>query len=171
MDELKDLEYLSLRRNDIKQLPKLPSALELRYIDLSQNRINKLESFTFQRMPKLRTLNLAQNELSGKYSIHIGFLPFSTLRPILTHILDGESLSVGALYVDNTALVNLNISHNRISRLEYSLLWQQEKLETLDLSYNKIRSFDIMGKENTNSRGPRVHYDSAWKDVGQLRFL
>ena len=65
MDELKDLEYLSLRRNDIKQLPKLPSALELRYIDLSQNRINKLESFTFQRMPKLRTLNLAQNELSG----------------------------------------------------------------------------------------------------------
>ena len=66
MAELKDLTYLSLRQNDIKQLPKLPSALSLRYIDLSQNRINKIETFTFQNMPKLETLNLAQNELKGK---------------------------------------------------------------------------------------------------------
>ena len=161
MAELKDLTYLSLRQNDIKQLPKLPSALSLRYIDLSQNRINKIETFTFQNMPKLETLNLAQNELKGKSLI---------INVVLIVFLDGDSLSVGALYVDKTALVNLNISHNKIERLEYSLLWQLEKLESLDISHNQISSMDLAGVENKNHLGS-VHLDSVWKDVGQLRYL
>ena len=161
MAELKDLTYLSLRQNDIKQLPKLPSALSLRYIDLSQNRINKIETFTFQNMPKLETLNLAQNELKGKTPNEKWYSNYS---------LDGDSLSVGALYVDKTALVNLNISHNKIERLEYSLLWQLEKLESLDISHNQISSMDLAGVENKNHLGS-VHLDSVWKDVGQLRYL
>ena len=84
--------------------------------------------------------------------------------------LDGDSLSVGALYVDKTALVNLNISHNKIERLEYSLLWQLEKLESLDISHNQISSMDLAGVENKNHLGS-VHLDSVWKDVGQLRYL
>ena len=77
---------------------------------------------------------------------------------------------VGALYVENTALLNLNISHNRIERLEYSLLWQLEKLETLDVSHNQINSMDLAGTENTNHLGS-VHLDSVWKDVGRLKYL
>ena len=74
------------------------------------------------------------------------------------------------MYVENTALVNLNISHNRIERLEYSLLWQLEKLETLDVSHNQVSSMDLAGVENTNHLGA-VHLDSVWKDVGRLRYL
>ena len=80
-------------------------------------------------------------------------------------------MPVASLYIENSLLVTLDLSGNKITRLEYSILYQHEKLENLKLGFNQIKQIDINGKINKHNTGQQLHSDSAWKDTKNLKYL
>ena len=66
LDSLKELEYISLRGNNLGRIAAFSEAqVKLEYIDLSENKLEKFEHFTFRHLNNLRHLNLAHNKLKG----------------------------------------------------------------------------------------------------------
>ncbi|XP_043068433.1 uncharacterized protein 2mit [Drosophila bipectinata] len=116
LDNFKQLKQLDLSNNSLKDIPLSltdnSDSLSLETLDLSCNEFRQLSaSFFSQRLPQLKNLNLAHNQL-----INISRESFYNLLDLQTLIL----------------------SHNNISEIDYETFLALPNLQHLDLSHNHL---------------------------------
>lgn len=138
------LEYLDLRQNEFVAVPS--SALEevgetLRYLDMSRNLIEHLDSTMFPDIPWLTTLNLSRNRLT--------FLPdnvFSSLGGLLELDLSGNTLraNFGELFHYVQQLRRLSLADTGLHAAPALPL---PHLLYLNLSSNSVRGLQPDGLE------------------------
>ncbi|XP_026749119.2 toll-like receptor 3 [Galleria mellonella] len=111
------LKKLYIAQCDIKNVTKLNLQLlpYIKYLDLNNNTIQKLDSHAFSKLNYLNILDLSYN--------------------LITYIQPGS-------FKDNIHLQWLNISHNSLTTLTYGILRGLSYLSTLDISYNYINDLE-----------------------------
>lgn len=116
LDNFKQLQQLDLSNNSLKEIPLSlmdnSNSLPLVTLDLSCNKFRQLSSSFFsERLPQLKNLNLAHNQL-----INISRESFYNLLELQTLILN----------------------HNNISEIDYETFLALPNLQHLDLSHNYL---------------------------------
>ncbi|BFF96474.1 toll-like receptor Tollo [Drosophila madeirensis] len=141
--ETKQLQEIHLRNNSINVLaPGIFGELaELLVLDLANNELNSqwINAATFVGLKRLMTLDLSSNKISRLES-HI-FRPLASLQIIKLEENYIDQLPSG-IFTDLTNLHTLILSNNRISIIEQSTLQGLNNLLVLSLDYNRINRLD-----------------------------
>jgi len=163
------LLVLDLSKNRLSSTPSAIAALQqLQTLDLSENSIASIADAPFLKMKQLWRLQLNGNQLSnitvGLFSQllaiqildlssnKIGYVEKKSLdsnRHLQAVRLDNNQLSsMSGLFTNLSGLMWLNISSNRITEFDYSML--PANLRWLDISHNRISDlgnyFDLTGE-------------------------
>ncbi|NWX86349.1 ECM2 protein, partial [Nothoprocta pentlandii] len=156
---LKKLKRLYLDGNMLVHIPsELPSTLE--EIKINDNRLHAIDEDTLQDLKNLVTLELEGNKLSEANVSPWAFFPLKSLsylrlgRNKFRIIPQGLPTSIQELYLENNQIEevseicfnhtrNINVivlKHNKLEENRIApLAWiNQENLESIDLSYNKL---------------------------------
>ncbi|KAM8799827.1 extracellular matrix protein 2 [Eudromia elegans] len=156
---LKKLKRLYLDGNMLVHIPsQLPSTLE--EIKINDNRLHAIDEDTLQDLKNLVTLELEGNKLSEANVSPWAFFPLKSLsylrlgRNKFRIIPQGLPTSIQELYLENNQIEevseicfnhtrNINVivlKHNKLEETRIApLAWiNQENLESIDLSYNKL---------------------------------
>lgn len=150
-----DLGTLTLRNNRIKLIDDDAfNNLKIRILDLSNNEISRLNKRSFYGLTNLRTLVLSNNFID---SIPLGSLSFSLYLESLK--LDGNMLTTlqPLTFSGAPALRILNISHNYMESLRESVLVPLGNIVEIDLSYNRISTFNLKGILENNHKLKKLH--------------
>ncbi|KAF9764840.1 Protein phosphatase 1 regulatory subunit 7 [Nosema granulosis] len=144
-----DVTHVDLRRNDIKEI-KFGRNTNLQYLDLSDNRIRKMESF--ENLPNLRILDMSYNLFEN---ISLPPLKLKELYLICNDIYKIESLDLGDLEKLDLAVNNIEIIENLESCRGLKELYLGSNnikemgdlsfltnLSILDLQNNKLEEID-----------------------------
>ncbi|EDV93233.1 uncharacterized protein LOC6563725 [Drosophila grimshawi] len=111
LSNFSQLQHLNVSNNSLSVLPTISSTLIT--LDLSCNRLSQLSgSFFEQRMPQLKQLNLAHNQL-------------------------GKTIGRQAFY-NLISLQTLQLSWNNIADIDYETFLALPSLQHLDLSHNQL---------------------------------
>ncbi|XP_017020271.1 uncharacterized protein 2mit [Drosophila kikkawai] len=138
LDKFKQLWQLDVSNNSLSVIPlslaDSSSSLPLVTLDLSCNRFRQLSTnFFVQRLPQLKNLNLAHNQL-----LNISRESFYNLLELQTLILSHNNIS-DIDYETFLALPNLqhlDLSHNRLSGSAIRALQGIPDLVSLSIAYN-----------------------------------
>ncbi|KFV88067.1 Extracellular matrix protein 2 [Struthio camelus australis] len=156
---LKKLKRLYLDGNMLVHIPsELPSTLE--EIKINDNHLHAIDEDTLQDLKNLVTLELEGNQLSEANVSPLAFYPLKSLsylrlgRNKFRIIPQGLPTSIEELYLENNQIEevseicfnhtrNINVivlKHNKLEENRIApLAWiNQENLESIDLSYNKL---------------------------------
>ncbi|NXL90613.1 ECM2 protein, partial [Alectura lathami] len=156
---LKKLKRLYLDGNMLVHIPsKLPSTLE--EIKINDNQLHAIDEDTLQDLKNLVTLELEGNKLSEANVSPLAFYPLKSLsylrlgRNKFRIIPQGLPTTLEELYLENNQIEevseicfnhtrNINVivlKHNKLEEHRIApLAWiNQENLESIDLSYNKL---------------------------------
>ncbi|XP_078468434.1 leucine-rich repeats and immunoglobulin-like domains protein 3 isoform X1 [Lampetra planeri] len=127
---------LKLNKNRITSLaPKLFKLPHLQHLELTRNRIKRIESLSFFGLESLQSLRLQRNNIGrlmdGAFwrleKLEILHLDFNALTNVTKGWLYGLS-----------SLQQLNMSHNNVSRIDLDAWEFCQKLDELDLSHNHL---------------------------------
>ncbi|XP_032894010.1 leucine-rich repeats and immunoglobulin-like domains protein 3 [Amblyraja radiata] len=130
------LQVLKLNRNKISSIPskmfKLP---HLQHLELSRNKMKKVDGLAFQGLSALKSLKLQRNSISklmdgafwGLSNIEILQLDFNNLTEVTKGWLYGLLM-----------LQQLNLSQNAISKINPDAWEFCQKLSELDVSFNDL---------------------------------
>ena len=132
-DELTpDLVRLDASSNRLTSpLPALGHLVDLRWLNLSKNRLTSLDSVG--SLPSLQVLNVSHNELTGKLSV-------GRLRDLTALVVNANQItSLGGLE-KLTKLETLIVSNNRIAELS-GWISQATSLTKLSASNNPVTTF------------------------------
>ncbi|XP_013137489.1 PREDICTED: chaoptin-like [Papilio polytes] len=137
---LLNLQYLNITGNNlvgtIEQNTFSPAKF-LRYLDLSNFKINKINDMAFIDLPVLARLNLSVNEIE-----FIGPNNFYGLNNM--YDLDISNNNISEISLINTTLTNLkavNLRNNKLTKLTNSL-FNARNVIYLDLSFNNISNLN-----------------------------
>ena len=175
--------------------------INLRTLDLSHNRMTRLDGKTFSSLTSLNLLNLAHNEidsipedsfasLSSLQSLILSHnhlskidssLPLSGLRGLMSLSLDHngiETIHDQAFVNISSSLFELNLSNNKLKSVP-AALQITSNLRSLDLSFNQISSISntsYQGIEqlySLNLEGNRIGNltKGVFSDLPSLRIL
>ncbi|GBP92905.1 Chaoptin [Eumeta japonica] len=155
------IEHLDLSHNDLALFPATALSqigFTLRFLDLSSNRVEYLDSNIFRNTPFLLDLNLGRNFLTvlsdNTFSSLAGLrqldLSFNSIKanfkelfhnlPNLRH-LNLANISLKSVpYLPLTNLTSLNLTLNCINSFKESDLKRLVNLRQLDLSHNRLTS-------------------------------
>ena len=130
------LELLDLHSNTFASIPPgLRHLPRLTTLNLAQNHLDNAALDTLAQLPTLRTLNLARNNLTGP-------LPptFCTGLPHLQtlDLAGNKLLALPDAVAAQTALRTLNLSHNQLTALPMPALARLPALIDLDASHNAL---------------------------------
>uniref|UniRef100_A0A8C0IRH4 Extracellular matrix protein 2 n=1 Tax=Chelonoidis abingdonii TaxID=106734 RepID=A0A8C0IRH4_CHEAB len=156
---LKKLKRLYMDGNALVHIPpELPSALE--ELKINENHLHAIDEDSLQELKNLVTLELEGNKLSEANVSPLAFRPLKSLsylrlgRNKFRTVPQGLPTSIEELYLENNQIEeiseicfnhtsNINIivlKHNKLEENRIApLAWiNQENLESIDLSYNKL---------------------------------
>ncbi|XP_053889743.1 extracellular matrix protein 2 isoform X3 [Malaclemys terrapin pileata] len=156
---LKKLKRLYMDGNALVHIPpELPSALE--ELKINENHLHAIDEDSLQELKNLVTLELEDNKLSEANVSPLAFRPLKSLsylrlgRNKFRTVPQGLPTSIEELYLENNQIEeiseicfnhtrNINIivlKHNKLEENRIApLAWiNQENLESIDLSYNKL---------------------------------
>ncbi|XP_066473436.1 extracellular matrix protein 2 [Tiliqua scincoides] len=156
---LKNLQRLYMDGNALEHIPAgLPSTLE--ELKINENQLHAIDEDSFNGLKNLVTLELENNKLSEANVSPLAFQPLKSLsylrlgRNKFRTIPQGLPHSIEELYLDHNQIEeitevcfnrteNINVIVLRHNKLEESriapLAWiNQQNLESIDLSYNKL---------------------------------
>lgn len=135
---LKKLRFLSLDFNAITVIPDaLHSASSLMHFLMSYNKLNRINSESFNDMVNLIYVDLSYNQIK-----YIKSMAFSNLKSLLTINMEGNEIEI----IENEAFLNipqlqqLNLSGNRIKQFSFHSFDQIGTLSSfhLDATHNLI---------------------------------
>lgn len=158
---LQNLQFINVTKNCLTGVIKsntLSPAQYLRYLDLSNLNISKIEEMAFVKLPVLARLNLSNNvineiapnnfmDTNNMYSLDIS-------HNKLKHFEVNSSLqNLKALYVNNndmdnlpklnmSSVIYLDLSFNKIENITGELFEHMRSLKALHISHNKLKSFN-----------------------------
>jgi Leucine-rich repeat (LRR) protein len=151
---LNSLSKLDLSANKIKKLANgvFYSLKNLKTLDLHLNDITQIESNAFVDLPNLSYLNLDSNKIATLKNIQFGknLLELYIRYNTLSNLDQVHSVGLKFLCTSNNLiqsihsislvpnLENLDLSQNRLIKLEASSFWSLKKLKYLNLSGNKL---------------------------------
>lgn len=113
----------------------------LEFLDLSKNNISKIESRSFEILGNVNNLLINQNPLSG--NLEENTFKDLTMVPKLDLSNTGLNVIMNASFNGMTNLYYLNISHSKVSELQYNTFANTGNIEILDFSYNEIENFEV----------------------------
>lgn len=144
-----DITHLDLRRNDIQEI-KLDNNTNLKYLDLSDNKIKDMSKLVY--LPNLETLDLSYNLFK---KISLPHLNLKELYLICNDILKMENLNLPLVEKVDIAVNNISkienldkclnlrelyLGSNQIEEVNNMLYLSN--LEVLDLQNNKLKEID-----------------------------
>lgn len=123
LDELK-LEFLNLSHNNLRSIDGISNLPNLKYLDLSRNKIEKLEENHFSTFRKLTSLNLSFNKLS---------------------------VISGCIFCAQKNLKSIDFFNNNIRTIDGLMIHPSKSLKYLDMRENELIDFDYktLVKNNT----------------------
>lgn len=156
----------------------------LKYLDITSNRIQSIDSATFAKIVRLRELNLARNairhldgevfreldelrrlNLSGNEITELSRSPevFNNLRQL--RVLDLSDNTINDIprhiFYGLGSLIELNVSKNKLYLLPYQAFESMKLVEVMDLSYNLIVSFlDNFFLHNVRLKVLQLHHNN-----------
>ncbi|KAL0869594.1 hypothetical protein ABMA27_005856 [Loxostege sticticalis] len=183
---LRHLTYLTLYNNRITSLNTvLVSMGELKFLDISRNKINKLSGIDMIRLVSLTKLNMSQNAietiefncLNQAFSLHTLDLSYNRLttpfeKPILSYnsnltylnLYSNNITSLGDSTFKSTKLNYLNIENNKITGdITINTFEGLQKLTYLNITHQHITSI----RNNAFSEMVNLqHLDLSQNDIG-----
>nr|XP_055046623.1 leucine-rich repeats and immunoglobulin-like domains protein 3 [Misgurnus anguillicaudatus] len=134
------LLVLQLNKNRLNSIPaKIFQLPHLQHLELSRNRVRRVEGLTFQGLHNLSSLKIQKNGITrlmdgafwGLSNMTVLHLEFNNLTEVNKRWLYGL-----------LALQQLHLSHNTISRIKPDSWESCQKLAQLDLSWNELSRLD-----------------------------
>uniref|UniRef100_A0A669E0Q2 Leucine-rich repeats and immunoglobulin-like domains 3 n=1 Tax=Oreochromis niloticus TaxID=8128 RepID=A0A669E0Q2_ORENI len=171
------LQVLRLNRNRLSNIgPKIFTLPHLQHLELSRNRVRRVDGLTFQHLPSLRSLKMQRNGLNrlmdgcfwGLGDMEVLQLDYNNLTEV----------SKGWLY-GLKSLQQLHLSHNTISKIKSDAWEPCPKLSELNLSSNHLSRLDESGFANLgvldrlDVGNNRVSFiaDGAFRGLSNLQML
>ena len=132
LEQLQELERLTLSNNKLKQVALSKSMPKLEFLDVRHNQIENINfSYLF---PKLHTLKIDNNEVKQINELS----SFSELE-----VFSASSNRIIEIpFLNHTYIRTLNLAHNNITNLE-NLNCFTERLSILDISGNPINDYGM----------------------------
>ncbi|XP_026556239.1 leucine-rich repeats and immunoglobulin-like domains protein 3 isoform X2 [Pseudonaja textilis] len=134
------LQVLKLNKNRISTITqkmfKLP---HLQHLEMSRNRIKKIDGLTFQGLPSLKSLKIQKNGLV--WLMDGAFWGLSNMEILQLDHNNLTEISKGWLY-GLLMLQQLHLSQNAISRIRPDAWEFCQKLSELDLKYNNLAKLE-----------------------------
>uniref|UniRef100_A0A8C6YAT6 Leucine rich repeats and immunoglobulin like domains 3 n=1 Tax=Naja naja TaxID=35670 RepID=A0A8C6YAT6_NAJNA len=134
------LQVLKLNKNRISTITqkmfKLP---HLQHLEMSRNRIKKIDGLTFQGLPSLKSLKIQKNGLV--WLMDGAFWGLSNMEILQLDHNNLTEISKGWLY-GLLMLQQLHLSQNAISRIRPDAWEFCQKLSELDLTYNNLAKLE-----------------------------
>lgn len=130
------LQVLRLNRNKLSNIPaKLFQLPNLQHLDLSRNRVRRIEGLTFHGLLGLRSLRMQRNGITRL--MDGAFWGLSNMEVLQLEYNNLTEVTKGWLYGLLT-LQQLHLAHNAISRIHPDAWELCQKLSQLDLSSNHL---------------------------------
>ncbi len=127
------------------------SGLTLTSLDLSSNKLNRIASDTFKQLKSLKSLRLNDNQIA--YIDSFAFTDsLSGLTELdLSHNYITDASMEFLIFASLSKLRTLKLGYNQLSTFSDQMILNLYSLETLDLSNNNLKTFDLwsLGKSNT----------------------
>lgn len=143
------INEINLRGNELISLTAnvFRGAENLRKIDLSNNMISSIQPEIFSTLKSLEDLNLSNNQLHNNSFNQNGADWTDTIESLKSLDLSNNKLYYYDVmpYQAFSGLINLNslkLRANRI-KIDYGAFASNQKLSTLDFSFNKMTYFDL----------------------------
>jgi Leucine-rich repeat (LRR) protein len=130
-----DVISLDLRRNRLTMVPDLSRFTKLLVLDLSDNRIETLESYSFNVIQRLERLYISHNQL---YFISPDCFWRLTQLVLLDLSHNQLILLPGKIFNGLCHLNHVCLSYNQLSHLPDSLFAITTNLKRLDVSHNRL---------------------------------
>ncbi|XP_072408027.1 leucine-rich repeats and immunoglobulin-like domains protein 3 isoform X1 [Chiloscyllium punctatum] len=130
------LQILKLNRNKISAIPsKMFKLSHLQQLELSRNKIKKVDGLTFQGLSALKSLKLQRNGISKL--MDGAFWGLSNIETLQLDFNNLTEVTKGWLY-GLLMLQQLNLSQNAINRINPDAWEFCQKLSELDVSFNEL---------------------------------
>ncbi|XP_059048062.1 uncharacterized protein LOC131843435 [Achroia grisella] len=156
MPNLKDLKTLNLSNNNYDVWVATKQSYTITILDLSKNKINKIDVGAFSEFPRLYFLNLFENRIydlpSNTFSETKNLETLILSRNYFSAVPNFQSPSLTSLHLSNCQITNLTIDSllgmNSLLFIDLSMnqienipdYFASHTLQELDLSYNGITS-------------------------------
>lgn len=171
------LQILRLNRNRLSSIPaKIFQLANLQHLDLSRNRVRRVEGLTFHGLHALRSLKMQRNGLTRL--MDGAFWGLSNMEVLQLDYNNLTEVSKGWLYGLLT-LHQLHLSHNAISRIRPDAWEFCQKLSELNLSSNQLSRLEessfvgLSLLDQLHIGNNRVSFiaDGAFKGLSSLQML
>ncbi|XP_052737662.1 uncharacterized protein LOC112046156 [Bicyclus anynana] len=155
---LQRLNSLNLSNNNYDSWLTIESTFNIQKLDLSKNKINRIDEDAFVRMSRLTYLDLSENRINnlplGIFAKTTGLEVIILSRNYFSEVPKFQSPSLRILHLSNCQITNLdtnsmtemptlleiNLSLNEIESIPDNLA--SNSLQELDLSYNEIATIN-----------------------------
>lgn len=138
-----NLQRLNLAHNRIEMLPDglFKATPDLKWLNLKGNLLKRIETYTFKSLLRIENLYLDHNRI--EYINPYALATNARLREL--HLEENRITTIDILLYNLPNLSYLNLSSNFLESkaLEANVFHQNHKLETLDLSFNRLREFQV----------------------------
>lgn len=151
---LKNLRELNLKNNQITDISEisLSTLNHLQSIDLSNNQISSIPSQLFRSSGELKSLQLQNNSISVlSPGLFTGLSKLSLLN--LSHNEISNDHISSDTFLDLTRVVVMDLSFNRLRRINSTMFQSQYKVQVLYLNDNQIEQME----DNTFSSFYNLH--------------
>ncbi|KAM4569438.1 leucine-rich repeats and immunoglobulin-like domains protein 3 [Odontesthes bonariensis] len=171
------LQVLRLHRNRLSSIPaKIFQLPNLQHLELSRNRVRRVEGLTFHGLHALRSLRMQRNGLSRL--MDGAFWGLSNMEVLQLDYNNLTEVSKGWLYGLLT-LQQLHLGHNAISRIQPDAWEFCQKLSELNLSSNHLARLEessfvglsLLDELHVGNNRVSFIADGAFRGLSNLQML
>ncbi|CAG9813618.1 unnamed protein product [Phaedon cochleariae] len=135
--QLNFIEVLDVSGNQVTEIQKLAfKDIYLTHINLSNNKISKIEAGAFENCANITILDLSHNQIAGLHKGAFDATTYATVLQLSYNLF--TNLSQVPLH-NMTGIKVLNVSHNAITSIPRKTFPKLYELHTIDISHNNLR--------------------------------
>ncbi|XP_037946593.1 leucine-rich repeats and immunoglobulin-like domains protein 3 [Teleopsis dalmanni] len=132
---LTSLNKLSLKRNQLENIPKFVGLSMLKQLNLANNHIQHISHESLTLLPKLRVLDMTKNYL---HKIEISYFPATnTLAHLILNSNEISTIDENA-FENLSNILDLELNNNRLTMLPGGVFKNLSKMRKLSLNYNHL---------------------------------